>query len=114
MPYLLDSIHSAAIYSRPKESGLDLVGHWGIVVKNASGSYLCHNMPKTGTVATPASNMSGNWKHVTDVPVNGEKCIQGMFKSSGLAAYLPQSIAKYLLQGTCVGATSDMAGYLVS
>jgi hypothetical protein len=45
MPYLLDEIHSAAIYSRPKEGSFDIVGHWGIVVHNDSGNYLVHNMP---------------------------------------------------------------------
>jgi hypothetical protein len=36
-----------------------------------------------------------------------------MFKSSGLAAYLPQGLAKYIVQGTCILSTKDMAGYLV-
>lgn len=64
MPYLLDEIHSAAIFTRSKQSGLDIVHHWGIVVKNKSGSYLVHNMPETGIVATPTSNMSNQWKSV--------------------------------------------------
>ena len=62
MPYLLDPITSATVYSREKQSGPQIVKHWGIVVHNASGSYLVHNMPETGIVATPASNMSDQWQ----------------------------------------------------
>ena len=70
-------------------------------------------MPDTGVVATPAKNMSNKWKE-KKIPINSGKTIQGMFKSTGLAAYLPQSLFKYLAQGTCVASTLDMAGYLLS
>jgi hypothetical protein len=68
MSYLLDEIDSATIYSRPKEGSIDIVGHWGIVVHNVSGHYLVHNMPTTGTVATPTSNISAPWKPVVNLP----------------------------------------------
>lgn len=42
MPYLLDEIDSASIYWREANNPF---GHIGIVVHNASGSYLVHNMP---------------------------------------------------------------------
>ena len=93
---------------------LDLCGHWGIVVTNKSGKYLVHNTPKTGVVATPASNMSKNWSPEVEIPIKSGKTIQGMFKSTGLAAYLPQGLLKYLQQKTCIGSTIDMAGYLCS
>ena len=73
--YLNSEITSASIWSRPKEGSPDIVGHWGIVVKNSAGEYLCHNMPKTGTVATPSSNMSNNWKKVVDLPIKSGKSI---------------------------------------
>ena len=114
MPYLLDSIDSATVYKRPKQSGPKIVDHWGIVVHNKSGSYLVHDMPETGTVATPIENMSNNWKPAYDLPVKGDKNIHGMFKSTGLAAYLPQCFAKYMLQGTCILSTKGMAAYLVN
>jgi hypothetical protein len=37
-----------------------------------------------------------------------------MFKSTGLAAYLPPGIIKYIGQGFCIGSTADAMGYLVS
>jgi hypothetical protein len=113
MPYLLDEIESATIYSRPKEGSIDIVGHWGIVVQNDSGSYLVHNTPKTGTVATPTSIMTKNWRAVADLPIRSNKTIQGMFKSTGLAAYLPQGVMKYVTQGFCTGAAGSMATYLI-
>ncbi|CAD8210681.1 unnamed protein product [Paramecium octaurelia] len=114
MPYLLDTIQSAIIYTRPKESSsFDVFGHWGIVVVNNSGSYLVHNMPETGTIATPVSNMSNNWKPVANLPVGHNKTIQGMFQSTGLVAHLPQGLLKYVSQGFCTGATGSMATYLV-
>lgn len=71
-------------------------------------------MPNTGTVATPASNMSNNWKSVVELPIRSNKTIQGMFKSTGLVAYLPQGVMKYVTQGFCTGATGSMAMYLIS
>ncbi|CAD8104730.1 unnamed protein product [Paramecium primaurelia] len=112
MPYLLDPILSATEYQRPKQSGPDIVHHWGIVVTNKSGSYLVHNMPETGTVATPVSNMSNNWKPYQNLKVGDNKTIQGMFQSTGPAAYFPQGFDKYITQGTCLGATELMKLYL--
>ncbi|CAK65156.1 unnamed protein product (macronuclear) [Paramecium tetraurelia] len=115
MSYLLDKIHSATIYKRPKEGSLevvDIVGHWGIVVVNDSGSYLVHNMPDTGTTATSISNLSNNWTPVAQLQVGPNKTIQGMFNSTGLVAYLPEGFVKYVSQGFCTGATGSMATYL--
>jgi hypothetical protein len=70
-------------------------------------------MPNTGTVATLASDMSANWKSVVNLPIKSNKTIQGMFKSTGLQAYLPQGVVKYVTQGFCTGAASSMATYLI-
>lgn len=69
-------------------------------------------MPKTGIVATPTSNMSKNWILHKKIDVKPNKNIKGMFNASGIAARLPQSLIKYILQGTCLLSTSDMAAYL--
>lgn len=71
-------------------------------------------MPQTGTVATPSSNMTKNWKAVVELPIKPDKTIQGMFKSTGLQAYLPQGVLKYVTQGFCTGAAGSMAFYLIS
>lgn len=71
-------------------------------------------MPETGTVATKASDMSKNWKCVVELDVQSGKNISGMFKSTGLVAYLPQGVMKYVTQGFCTGAAGSMATYLVS
>lgn len=70
-------------------------------------------MPETGTVATKASDMSKNWKPVVELEIQENKNIQGMFKSTGIAAYLPQGVLKYVTQGFCTGAAGSMATYLI-
>ncbi|CAD8202433.1 unnamed protein product [Paramecium pentaurelia] len=115
MPYLLDEIDSATVYKRPKEANFHCVDHWGIVVTNKSGSYLVHNMPETGTVATPASNMSNNWKKVEELQVRPNKNIRGMFKSIGLTGAetkLPNGSIKYCAQYGCIVAKNRMKKYL--
>ena len=58
-------ITEATIYKRPKQSEPDLVAHWGIVVNvQGHGKYLIHSVPASGTIATPASNMSSQWTSV--------------------------------------------------
>jgi len=57
--------------------------------------------------------MSNKWKAVVELPIKSKKNIQGMFKSTGLAAYLPQGVVKYVTQGFCTGAAGSMAGYLI-
>ena len=75
-------------------------------------TYLVHNVPKTGLVATSTNNMSKQWTEKTSIPIEGDKNIQGMFKSTGLSAYLPQGEIKYVMQGTCLGSTDNMKDYL--
>jgi len=38
-------------------------------LQDDSGFYLVHIIPETGAVATPASNMSKNWKPVVELPI---------------------------------------------
>ena len=44
--------------------------HHGVVVNTAEGnSFLIHNTPKNGVVATDASNMSSKWKKGNEISV---------------------------------------------
>lgn len=58
--------------------------------------------------------MSKEWTYGPLLNVKAKKNIHGMFQSTGLAAYLPPGIIKYIGQGTCIGSAFDAAGYLVS
>lgn len=58
--------------------------------------------------------MSKNWKKSATLPIKAGKNISGMFKSTGLACYLPKGLLKYLSQGLCVGTTAYMGEYLIS
>jgi hypothetical protein len=109
-------ITSASIYQRPKQSGIDLVGHWGVVVKiEGYSAQLIHNTPDSGTIVTSVSNMSNKWSKLTDIPVKGTKTIQGCLKSSGgaLSTYISNSLVNYLLGGFCTGTASKIFEYLV-
>lgn len=37
-----------------------------------------------------------------------------MFKSTGLACYLPKGLLKYISQGLCTGTTARMGEYLIT
>ena len=51
MSYNKSKITSASVWKRPKQSGPDLVGHWGVVVEvEGHGKFLLHNTPGSGTV----------------------------------------------------------------
>lgn len=109
-------ITAATIWTRPKEMEYDLAGHWGIVVNvQGYGKYLIHNTPGSGTVATPASNMSSKWTSVASIPVSSGKTIRGCMLVSGGAHtnYVSQALARYIMGATCVGTTAAIANYLL-
>ena len=110
------AVKSAAVWTRDKLSGPNIVGHWGVVVSTSAGDFLIHNTPATGTVATPASSMSASWKRVGDVSVKGVKTIRGCMRSSGGAhtKYVSKALARYLMGATCVGTSADIVQYLES
>jgi hypothetical protein len=58
--------------------------------------------------------MSNKWTYGEELNVSSGKNIQGMFKSTGLAAYLPPGILKYVTQGFCTGSAANAAMYLIS
>eukprot|EP01088_Endostelium_zonatum_P011998 TRINITY_DN26161_c0_g1_i1.p1 TRINITY_DN26161_c0_g1~~TRINITY_DN26161_c0_g1_i1.p1 ORF type:complete len:129 (+),score=21.26 TRINITY_DN26161_c0_g1_i1:30-389(+) len=109
-------ITKAEIYSRPKQSGIDLVGHWGVVVHvTGHGKYLIHNVPGSGTVATAASNMdSKTWTKEKDVSVKSVKTIRGCMSASGGAStnYVANDVARYVMGGTCIGTKNKIVEYL--
>ena len=116
MSYNTSKITSASVWSRPKQSGPDVVGHWGVVVTvQGHGNYLLHNTPYTGTVATVASNMSSQWKKRSDIPVAGTKTIRGAMQASHGAAtnYVSSALARYVMGDTCVGTAAKIAHYLL-
>jgi hypothetical protein len=116
MAYNHSRILSASVWSRPKQSGVDIFGHWGVVVDvEGHGSFLLHNTPESGTVATPTSNMSTLWSLRGKIPVSGTKTIRGAMQASGGAAtnYISNAIARYITGYTCVGTAARIAEYLV-
>ncbi len=65
--YRSEIVVSAYQASRPKES-IGPCSHHGVVVNTDKGnSYLIHNTPSSGVVATKASNMSSNWSKGNDI-----------------------------------------------
>jgi len=102
-----ETISSASYHIRPKLSGPDLTGHHGVVVKTKEGnSYLIHNAgPKTGTVVTPASNMSKNWTKTHDIAVIGQKTVGEVFNASSGRTLNP--FINYTSGGTCIGTANN-------
>ena len=114
--YNYATITEAAIYKRPKQSGPDLVGHWGVVVNvEGHGKYLIHNTPESGTVATAASDMGPKWSLVSSLPVRSNKTIRGCMQASGGAHtnYVSSALARYIMGDTCVGTAAAIGQYLV-
>lgn len=114
--YNYAKITDAIIYERPKQSGPNIVGHWGVVVNvEGHGKYLIHNTPSSGTVATPASNMSSQWSCIAQIPVGNEKTIRGCMLASGGAhtKYVSSALGRYLMGQTCVGTMAAVAEYLI-
>jgi hypothetical protein len=110
------TITEAIIYKRPKQSGPNMVGHWGVVVNvEGHGKYLIHNTPESGTVATPASNMSSQWTSVSSIPVGNGKTIRGCMLASGGAHtnYVSSALDRYIMGETCVGTAAASAVYLL-
>jgi len=71
-----DKIVRAEIYERPKLGGGGPCTHSGVVVHTEKGqSFLIHNTPESGVVATPAENMSRNWQKTQDIEVKGHKTV---------------------------------------
>eukprot|EP01090_Pellita_catalonica_P017688 TRINITY_DN5402_c0_g1_i1.p1 TRINITY_DN5402_c0_g1~~TRINITY_DN5402_c0_g1_i1.p1 ORF type:complete len:118 (-),score=7.95 TRINITY_DN5402_c0_g1_i1:46-399(-) len=116
MSYNNSPIVAASIYKRPKQSGPDLVGHWGVVVDvEGHGRYLLHSTPNSGVVATAASNMSKNWEKVGTIPVKSNKTIRSCLRASMGAStkYVSSAVARYVLSGTCVGTAARIAEHLM-
>ncbi len=110
------TITEATIYKRPKQSGPDVVGHWGVVVNvQGHGKYLIHNTPESGTVATPASNMGPQWTSVASIPIGNGKTIRGCMSASGGAHtnYVSSPLARYIMGDTCIGTMAAVAEYLL-
>ncbi len=109
------TITEATIYKRPKQSGPDIVGHWGVVVNvEGHGKYLIHNTPESGTVATQA-NMSSQWTSIASIPVGSGKTIRGCMLASGGAHtnYVSSALARYIMGDTCIGTAAAIAEYLL-
>jgi hypothetical protein len=107
-------ITEATMYKRPKQSGPNVVGHWGVVVNvEGHGKYLIHNTPESGTVATPASHMSPQWSSVVSIPVGSKKTIRGCLLASGGAHtnYVSSTLGRYLMGQTCIGTAAAVADY---
>lgn len=114
--YRFSKITAASVWTRPKLSGPDVAGHWGVVVDiEGCGKYLIHNTPDTGVVVTDAAHMSSNWKKVADVPVKGTKTVRDALRASGGAAstYVSSALARYVMGDTCVGTAAKVAEYLL-
>lgn len=114
--YNYATITAATIYKRPKQSGPNLVGHWGVVVNvQDHGKYLIHNTPETGTIATLVSDMSSQWTGVASIPVGSGKTIRGcMLVSHGAHTnYVSSALARYVMGDTCVGTAAAIAQYLM-
>ena len=109
-------VKSAAVWTRDKLSGPNIVGHWGVVLSTSAGDFLLHNTPATGTVATPASNMSASWKKVGNVAVKGTKKIRDCMRASGGAhtKYVSSALTRYLMGATCVGTMAGVVSFLES
>eukprot|EP00056_Hartaetosiga_gracilis_P016126 m.3963 g.3963 ORF g.3963 m.3963 type:complete len:115 (-) comp3779_c0_seq1:397-741(-) len=109
-------ISSASVWSRPKQTGPDLAGHWGVVVKNRDGDWLIHNTPASGVVVTPARYMSSKWSKQNDIPVVGKKNIRGCLRSTNGAAstYVTNTVTRYIMGATCIGTFQAVVRYLTT
>lgn len=106
MSFRNERVVSAERVERPKEmSGPNLTTHSGVKVNTDKGnSYLIHNTPASGVVATPASNMSGKWSKAGDIPVSGSKTVGDVMRggyTSGSGRL--GKTGEYLGSGTCKG-----------
>lgn len=116
MSYNHSPITAASLWTRPKECAIDVAGHWGVVVSvQGHGDFLLHNGPSSGTVATPASNMSKHWSKITTLPVRGSKTIRGCMQVSMGAAtnYVSNALTRYVMGATCVGTAARIGEYLL-
>lgn len=113
MAYRKERVVEAAKYTRPKEMAGPF-DHDGVVVRTDKGnSYLIHNTPGAGVVATPAENMSSKWKHEKDLEVNGHKTVgdalQGGYTSG--SGKLGKG-GEYVASGFCIGTAIGVANAL--
>ena len=105
MSYRNEVVTGARHVERPKQGPGGPFSHEGVIVDtNKGNSYLIHNTPKSGVVATPASGMSNGWSNIGDVNVNGQKTVGDAMRGG----YTPGSgrlgkIGEYLGSGTCKG-----------
>ena len=80
MSYRSERVVSAERVERPKQTGGPFT-HSGVKVNTDKGnSYLIHNTPGSGVVATPSSNMSSKWSKTGDIPVSGSKTVGDVMK----------------------------------
>src|SRR5271154_5712906 len=85
------------------------VPHHGIKVMTEQGnSYLIHNTPRTGVVATNAP-MSSQWETTHNIPINNHKTVGETMKAANGIGTGPLS---YVTSGTCIGASVKAEEYL--
>ena len=106
-----EKVVSASYYERPKEVP-GPANHHGVMVNTDKGnSFLIHNTPKSGVVATPSSQMSSNWSKSHDINVSGTKTVQNaMSGASARGGSITSNWGdfgknvNYVASGTCIGA----------
>jgi hypothetical protein len=95
-------------YSKQDKSWID---HRGLLVKTDKGnSWLIHNTPGAGVVATSGKHMSRNWKSHGQIDVNGYKTVGGVrdaARSRDIIKHL-----EYVGSGTCIGSSKKGRRYL--
>ena len=100
-----EKVVSASYHERPKESP-GPANHHGVKVNTDKGnSYLIHNTPNSGVVATNAAQMGNQWSKSHDIPVNGHKTVQDVMSgASARGGHITGKLGNYLTSGTCIGA----------
>jgi len=110
MSWRNEQITGARHVERPKLGPGGPFSHEGVIVDtNKGNSYLIHNTPGSGVVATPSSGMSNNWSTIKDVNVHGSKTVGdamkgGYTRGTGRLG----KIGEYLGSGTCKGTASGV------
>jgi hypothetical protein len=110
-----EHVISASRYERPKQGGGGPCTHSGTVVHTREGnSYLIHNTPSAGVVATSANNMSSLWMKTEDISVHGNKTVGDAMRggyTSGSARL--GKIGEYIGSGTCKGTANGVRSALM-
>ena len=113
MAFQNDKVVRAEKYERPMQGRLGAVfDHVGVVVHTDKGqSFLIHNTPESGVVATPAENMSSKWDETRDIEVRGHKTVGGAIKAGGYTSGSCK-LDEYVDSGLCIGTVKDIIKYL--